>query len=154
MWKVAEDYSGLQFEDVPGSIYLDDQSVLVKSEIASRQHLAEAGPTPDPDPADSEDEETDEGTEDEGGGGTNGPDASRPKRFYGSVDINPVRASRDAQEVINEVVQHLAGQSNSNVTVTIDIQATFTDGVPEELQRILTENCRTLGFNAQEFEEE
>ena len=79
---------------------------------------------------------------------------SRPRRFYGSVELNPVRASRDAQNVINEVVQHLTGLSDSNVKVTIDIEATFGDGVPEDLERTLTENCRTLRFKTQEFEDE
>ena len=86
-----------------------------------------------------------------GGTGTQ----SRPKRFYGSVNLDPVRASRDAQKVIDEVVQHVASRSDVDVTVTIDIQATFgEDGVPEDLEHILTENCRTLGFNSQEFEDE
>ena len=154
--KVEDDgqYAGLQFDDVTGSIYLDEQSVLVKSEIASRQLLAEAGPTPDPDPPDSEGEETDEDSGDEGGGSDDGSESRRPKRFYGSVNLNPVRASRDAQNVINEVVQHIASRSDVDVTVTIEVQATFGDGVPEDLERILTENCHTLGFNAQEFEDE
>ena len=56
--------------------------------------------------------------------------------------------------MINEVVQHIASRSDVDVTVTVDIQATFGDGVPEDLERILTENCRTLRFTSQEFEDE
>ena len=147
-------YAGLQFESVTGAIYLDDQCVLVKPDVAAKQRLAESNAppyTPDPVPPVPPGPGPGGGTT-PGPGGTQTP--SRPKRFYGSVNLNPVRASRDAQDVIDEVVQHLAGQSNSNVTVTIDIQATFGDGVPEDLERILTENCRTLGFNTQEFEDE
>ena len=143
-------YAGLQFENVTGSIYLDEQSVLVKPDVASRQLLAEPDPEPyPPDPSPPVPPEP-----------TPGPDPvplptpSRPKRFYGSVKLDPVRASRDAQNVINEVVQHLSGLSNTNVKVTIDIEAAFADGVPEDVQRILTENCRTLKFTTQEFEKE
>ena len=147
-------YAGLQFEDVTGSIYLDDQSVLVKPDVAKRQLLAESDPPPyRPDPVPP----VPPGPVPGGGtpldpGGTQTP--SRPKRFYGSVNLNPVRASRDAQNVINEVVQHIASRSDVDVTVTVDIQATFGDGVPEDLERILTENCRTLRFTSQEFEDE
>ena len=43
-------YEGLQFGANTGAIYLDEHSVLVKPDIASRQFLAESGPTPVPDP--------------------------------------------------------------------------------------------------------
>ncbi len=147
-------YAGLQFDDVTGSIYLDEHSVLVKPDVAKRQLLAESDPPPyRPDPVPP----VPPGPVPGGGtpldpGGTQTP--SRPKRFYGSVNLNPVRASRDAQNVINEVVQHIASRSDVDVTVTVDIQATFGDGVPEDLERILTENCRTLRFTSQEFEDE
>ena len=147
-------YAGLQFENVTGSIYLDEHSVLVKPDIAKRQLLAESDPppySPDPVPPVPPDPDPGGGTSPDPGGT---PTPSRPKRFYGSVELNPVRASRDAQNVINEVVQHIASRSDVDVTVTIEVQATFGDGVPEDLERILTENCHTLGFNAQEFEDE
>ena len=147
-------YAGLQFENVAGSIYLDDLSVLVKPDVAEQQRLAESDPPPyppDPVPPVPPGPGPGGGTPPDRGGP---PTPSRPKRFYGSVELNPVRASRDAQNVINEVVQHLTGLSNSNVKVTIDIEATFGDGVPDDLARTLTENCRTLGFNAQKFEDE
>ena len=152
-------YAGLQFDDVTGSIYLDDQSMLVKPDVAAKQLEAEAGDTSsttDEDTSDSGIGETGEDYGDESGGTDEDTNTSpqRPRRFYGSVDLNPVRASRDAQNVINEVVQHLTGLSNSNVKVTIDIEATFGDGVPEDLERILTENCHTLRFTSQEFEDE
>ena len=147
-------YEGLQFGSATGSIYLDERSVLVKPDIAKRQLLAESDPppySPDPVPPVPPDPDPGGGTSPDPGGT---PTPSRPKRFYGSVELNPVRASRDAQNVINEVVQHIASRSDVDVTVTIEVQATFGDGVPEDLERILTENCHTLGFNAQEFEDE
>lgn len=147
-------YAGLQFETVTGSIYLDDQSVLVKPNAAEQQLLAESNAppyTPDPVPPVPPDPDPGGGTPPDPGGPQT---PSRPKRFYGSVNLNPVRASRDAQDVIDEVVQHIASRADVDVTVTVDIQATFGDGVPEDLERTLTENCRTLGFNTQEFEDE
>ena len=36
----------------------------------------------------------------------------------------------------------------------MDIEANVSDGVPEDVVRTVTENCRTLRFTTQEFEEE
>ena len=144
-------YEGLQFGSASGSIYLDERSVLVKPNVAAKQLLAESDPPPYPVPPVPPGPGPGGGTPPDPGGTTT---PSRPKRFYGSVNLDPLRASRDAQNVINEVVQHLTGLSDSNVKVTIDIEATFADGVPEDLARTLTENCRTLRFNTQEFEDE
>ena len=144
-------YEGLQFGSASGSIYLDERSVLVKPNVAAKQLLAESDPPPYPVPPVPPGPGPGGGTPPDPDGTTT---PSRPKRFYGSVNLDPLRASRDAQNVINEVVQHLTGLSDSNVKVTIDIEATFADGVPEDLARTLTENCRTLGFNSQEFEDE
>ena len=41
-----------------------------------------------------------------------------------------MRAARDAQQVIEEVVQHLTSLPNATVEVTMDIRATVSDGVP------------------------
>ena len=65
-----------------------------------------------------------------------------------------MRAVRDAQQVIEEVIQHLTSLPNATVEVTMDIRATTSDGVPDNIVRTITENCRTLGFTSQEFEEE
>ena len=52
------------------------------------------------------------------------------------------------------MLQHLAGLLHANVEVTLEIRAEIPDGVPDHVVRTITENCRTLRFKAQEFEEE
>ena len=78
----------------------------------------------------------------------------KPKRFYGTVNLDSIRAGRDAQQIIAEVVQHLTSLSGADVEVTMEIQAKVSEGVPDDVVRIVTENCRTLRFTTQEFEEE
>jgi len=51
------------------------------------------------------------------------------------------------------VLQHLAGLLHAEVEVTLEIRAKVPDGVPEHVIRTVTENCRTLRFITQEFEE-
>lgn len=51
-------------------------------------------------------------------------------------------------------MKHLAGLVDADVEVTLEIQATFPDGVPEGVLRVVTENSRTLKFTTSGFEEE
>jgi hypothetical protein len=62
--------------------------------------------------------------------------------------------NRDASTISQEVVQHLVGLLTANVEVTLEIQATIAEGVPENVARIINENCRTLKFTSHGFEKE
>ncbi|MGD9712686.1 MAG: AAA+ family ATPase, partial [Thermomicrobiales bacterium] len=79
--------------------------------------------------------------------------AARPRRFHGSVVVDPMRLGRDASRIAEEVVQHLTGMVGSNVEITIEIQADLADGASDKLVRDVTENCRTLRFTDYGFEE-
>ena len=154
-------YNGLQFGSAVGSIYLDDESMLVKPDVAAKQLEADADVDP-PQPPDPDFDGKEDGSpygtsggETEGAGtGTAPPQAAAPKRFYGTVNLDTIRTGPAAQRVIEEVVQHLTSLSGANVKITMDIEANVSDGVPDDVIRIVTENCRTLGFTTQEFEEE
>ena len=155
-------YNGLQFGSTDGSIYLEEPSVLVKPDVASKQLEADAAqqteaepPQPDFDGKEGEQSYGASGEQTEGAGtGTTPPQTAAPKRFYGTVNLDPIRAGRDAQQVIEEIVQHLTGLPGADVKITMDIEAKVSDGVPEDVVRIVTENCRTLQFTTQEFEKE
>jgi hypothetical protein len=94
------------------------------------------------------------------GSGTNTPPTSfEPKapeyrRFHGSVQLDPLRAGRDAGRIADEVVQHLTRLVGADVQVPIEIQARLLDGASEKTIRDVTENCRTLRFDTFGFEEE
>ena len=79
--------------------------------------------------------------------------APSPRRFHGAVSLEPTRLSRDAGKIAEEVVQHLAGLVGATVEVNLEIQAEVPGGVPDNVVRIVTENCRTLRFKTQGFEE-
>jgi hypothetical protein len=79
----------------------------------------------------------------------------RPKRFHGSVSLDPARVGRDAGRVADEVIAHLAGLVGSSVKVTLEIDAAIEAGAPENVVRTVTENSRTLKFDpASGFEKE
>lgn len=77
-----------------------------------------------------------------------------PRRFHGSVTLDPTRVGRDAGKVAEEVIAHLTGLPSARVQVMLEIEATVPDGVPENVQRIVTENSRTLKFRSHGFERE
>src|SRR4030067_403532 len=74
-------------------------------------------------------------------------------RFHGSVKLDPIRIGRDAGRIGEEVVQHLSGLVGANVEVTLEIQASISEGAPEKDIRDVTENCRTLKFDSYGSEE-
>jgi hypothetical protein len=80
--------------------------------------------------------------------------ATAPRRFHGSVALDPARIGRDAGRIAEEVVQHLSGLAGSSVEVTLEIRADVPDGVPDQIVRTVTENCRTLRFRSHGFEGE
>jgi hypothetical protein len=77
-----------------------------------------------------------------------------PKRFHGSVTLDPTRVGRDAGRIADEIVSHLAGLMGSTVKVMLEIEADIPGGVPDKVVRDVTENCRTLKFTSQGFEAE
>ncbi len=71
---------------------------------------------------------------------------TRPNRFHGSVELDPVRLGRDAGKIAEEVLQHISGLVGAKVQITLEISAEIPSGVPENVMRTVTENCRTLKF--------
>ena len=79
--------------------------------------------------------------------------AKLPRRFFGTVALNPDRAARDMGDVAEEVLQNLTTLPGAKVRVTVEIEAEFPEGVAADTQRVVDENCRTLGFETHGFEE-
>ena len=77
-----------------------------------------------------------------------------PKRFHGSVELDPARVGRDAGRIADELIAHLAGLMGAHVRVTLEIEADLPADVPEQVVRTVTENGRTLKFTSQGFEVE
>ena len=147
-------YGGLQFGSTSGSIYLNDQSVLVKPDVARKQREPDTVPPIPPKPPQPEGKERPGSYVPGTGGETDPSQDTSPKRFYGSINLDPIRASRDAQQIIEEVVQHLTSLSNATVVVTMDIQAVTSDGFPKNTVDTVKANCQTLKFTSQGFEDE
>jgi hypothetical protein len=78
----------------------------------------------------------------------------KPVRFYGAVELDTTRISRDAGKITEEVIQHLTALSGCKAEVSLEIHIEVAEGVPENVVRTVTENCRTLKFKTQGFDTE
>ena len=75
------------------------------------------------------------------------------RRSHGSPTLNATRQSPDVDAIAAYVVQHLAGLLDAKMKITLEIEAEIPSGAPENVVRTVTENCRTLKFDSQGFEE-
>lgn len=131
----AGDYQGL----VAGShvgVGMSQTAVLVKPDRAREVFDARG------DVIDEPGEGEDKGEEPAG--------PSLPTRFYGRKELDPVRAIRDFNDLINEVATHL-GSDSATVKITVEVEAE-SDGFDDRVRRTVSENASQLGFDAHEFE--
>ena len=71
----------------------------------------------------------------------------RLHRFHGSVTLDPTRVGRDAGRVAEEVLAHLLALPGAQAHVSLEVQVSGFDDVSDQVQRIVTENARTLKFD-------
>jgi predicted AAA+ superfamily ATPase len=138
------------------AVTADSVGLLVRPEVATKQQAMDTesiattvgGPTlvsPGPGPST-------EGTA--ATAAVSGAQPRSPKRFHGTVKLDPKRVGRDAGRIGDEVIAHLEGLVGSEVTVTLEIEAKIPNGTPADVVRTVTENSRTLKFTSQGFEED
>ncbi len=87
-------------------------------------------------------------------GATVAPTAAVKKQFYGSINIDPVKAKMDFAQIYDEIVEQFTSRLGVEVRISIEIQANSTTGFDESLQRTIKENCNVLRFGEAEFEGE
>jgi len=147
-------YLGLRAD---GSIHisLDNNGTLVKPDVAVKQmdadRMKQKEKTKEGSVPGAQDEEThrEEDKKDKE------PEKRKiPVRFYGAVELDTTRISRDAGKITEEVIQHLTALSGCKAEVSLEIHIEVADGVPENVVRTVTENCRTLKFKTQGFDTE
>ncbi len=142
----AARYRGLHF-GMQLTITADDTGLLVRSDVARKQidqETVAAGGTgsgdaaaPSPTPGGSPLPTTH----------PSGPvQKAKPKRYHGTVALDPARVGRDAGRIADEVVTHLVGLVGASVRVTLEIEAEIPAGASDNVVRTVTENSRTLKF--------
>jgi hypothetical protein len=158
-------YRGIEAGRRP-TVQLNASSVVVKPDVAEAQIQKDSAQTSTTTTAEDGPPMTGAHLSGNSGGGSSvagatttvaqGGTHSAPvlRRFHGSTKIDATRLSRDVDVIASSVVQHLAGLLDAKVKITIEIDAEIPSGAPENIVRTVTENCRTLKFENQGFEEE
>ena len=125
---------------------LSKDAVLIRPERAMVQLDADSVETDEHVPADVEEASAQPGVMKPTGKGL-------PRRFYGRVELDPVRAIRDLESILENIVNHLANADGGDVTLTLEVQAS-SEGFDERVQRTVRENAAQLGFDDRpEFED-
>ncbi|MCW5238482.1 ATP-binding protein [Verminephrobacter eiseniae] len=96
------------------------------------------------------------GGDDPAGAGDSGNDRTTPgarKRFYASIDLDPIQAKRQFADLVAEVVQQFTLCPGVKVKIAVEIQAESPTGFDGGLQRAVRENCNVLKFRSAEFED-
>ena len=145
-------YSGLAMSQTFAASF-DDKALIVQpdvaraqidAEIAARQPETVAMPvgghsTPDVKILDTPDDS---------------PAPPKPKtRYYGSVQVNPQRATRDFSQIAEEIIVRLASIPGADVRITVEIESVHGAGFDDATVRAISENSRTLNFDPHDFEE-
>jgi RecA/RadA recombinase len=68
--------------------------------------------------------------------------------------IGQVFYSDQAEQIADEVVKLLTGLVGAKVEMVLEVRAEVPDGVPENIERAVSENARQLKFQTFEFEED
>ena len=142
-------YRGLRAGETIPPLTADSPGLVVRPEVARKQ-MDEEVPEPGPGPGLG----PEPGPHPEPGPGPDPVPPSGPRRFHGSVEVDPVRAAKAVGQIAEEVVSHISGLVGAKVEVTLEIEAEIPDGAPEHVVRTVTENARTLRFKSHGFEEE
>ncbi len=72
--------------------------------------------------------------------------------FYGSIELDPIRAKVQFNDLVDEVINHFTSKPGVRVKINIEVEAQADDGFDDSLQRVVKENCNVLNFRAAEFE--
>lgn len=144
------EFQDLRFGKSVGTIYPSD--LLVKSSVALAKRAGTSEPTPGggntgaptPQPGTTTPQPT-SATSPE-------PKPKGPNRFFLSRQLDNTRATRDAKEIISEIVSNLQLEKDCRIEVTLEVQANVPDQFSEGTIRTVTANCRTLKIQVFNFE--
>jgi predicted AAA+ superfamily ATPase len=141
----ASRYRGLR-SSAQVHVTADDAGLLVKSEVARRQVEQETAPPVPAGAATGNAPSPVVGPTPATAQQSGAMQPTKPKRYHGTVTLDPARVGRDAGRIADEVLSHLVGLVGSSVRVTLEIEAQIPAGAPDNVVRTVTENSRTLKF--------
>jgi hypothetical protein len=77
------------------------------------------------------------------------PTVAKPKRFFGSVELDPARPIRAFESIFNAIIAILQSGSGSKVRLTLEIEAEAPDGFSDADIRDVRDNAKQLKFRSE-----
>ncbi|MCS6267986.1 MAG: ATP-binding protein [Vampirovibrio sp.] len=74
------------------------------------------------------------------------------RSFYGTVELDPIKAKLAFAEIVDEVVQKFSARHDVKVSLHIELRAETASAFDDKIQRDVKENCSVLKFKNAEFE--
>nr|HMT06305.1 Swt1 family HEPN domain-containing protein [Solirubrobacterales bacterium] len=138
---------------------VSEQDLIVRPEVALKQRAEDEAKTRSGD-EDGRSEEASPGESDPvpgpGTGSAPVPDPPTPAplktRYFGSKQLSADRYALDFKQITDEVLAHLAANPGAEVKVTVEIEATSSEGFDDKSSRTVSENASTLKFSQSGFE--
>lgn len=151
----SDRYVGLWIpDDKAAAPAATDSLLLVRPDVAAKQHDAESSAPVEQDSEESEQaEEGSTSTKNPSRPDRTIPDTKAKTRFYGVKTLNADKIALDFKNIADEVLAHLRADTNTALTVRIEIEASNNPGFDESKIRTVSENARTLKFDQSGFEE-
>ncbi|MGE0308334.1 MAG: hypothetical protein AB7Q27_21540, partial [Acidimicrobiia bacterium] len=155
----AEGYDGSRWVglDVGQHINARPSGLVVHPEVAQAQITADAQPADIPAETEATTRDASSSESRAAGSGT-GAGARKTEHvvasatsFYGQFSLDSVRAIRQLEEILRNVVEHLKASPDGAVKLTLEINASST-GFDDRVRRVVSENANQLGAKSQEFE--
>ncbi len=87
------------------------------------------------------------------GPGGGGVPATKKTKFFGTVDLDPIKAKLQFSDVAEEVLMLFTQRPGVKVRISVEIEAESTSGFDDGIQRAARENCDQLKFKNRAFDE-
>jgi uncharacterized protein len=81
-----------------------------------------------------------------------GSGAPKARSFIGTADVKASTAKMRLVQIAEEIIAVLTSDPQATVTVTLEISADFSGGVPDQIKRAVSENATSLGFKNKTWE--
>jgi predicted AAA+ superfamily ATPase len=88
--------------------------------------------------------------------GTTGTTEKRPRRFFGSITLDPDKAGLQVAKIAEEILFELTRAKGATLKLSLEIEGSMTTGYPDDVVNVVRSNIRDLKLDVGEagFEEE
>jgi len=95
-------------------------------------------------------------TKDDEREGPTGSAKKRPRRFFGSITLDPDKAGLQVAKIAEEILFELTRGSGTTLKLSLEIEASMASGYPDDVVNVVRANIRDLKLDANEvgFEDE